>query len=174
MIDWAAVGIALCIGLFFLVVEDFSRRHGLTPKEELTVVTGPATEVTMTRVTQGNGLVTDFLHFTVDGQTTEYGSDSPGYPRLLEVIRNGNDLTIGVSTKRETLFPRSGWVPLYSASVGSEPILTYEETVRTSYRSSHAALILAGAFLLIGGWGLRVCIRNRNVPLEGKPDSLTI
>ncbi len=38
-------------------------------------------------------------------------------------------MTIGVSTKRETLLPRKGWVPLYTLEIGMESILTYETTV---------------------------------------------
>ena len=71
-------------------------------------------------------------------------------------------MTIGVSTKRETLFPRDGWVALYSLSIDDKSILTYDHTVTKGYRGSNAAFIVACVLLAISTWGLIACYRNRN------------
>lgn len=164
-IDWAVCAVFFILGLFFLAVGEFGRRYGTTPKQELTLVTGRATNATLSEVRGRYGQVTNFLHFTVEGQTTELGSDLPGFQKILQAVRSGTTMTIGVSTRRETLFPRKGWVPLYSLAIGSEPVVTYEDTVTKGYRGSNAPLILGCAFLLIGGWGLYTCYRNRPASL---------
>lgn len=92
----------------------------------------------------------------------DYSSDLPSFEQVVDAIRRGTVMKIGVSTKRETLFPRNGWVALYSLSIDQKPILTYEHTVTKGYRGSNAAFIVAGVLLAISTWGLLTCYRNRN------------
>lgn len=157
MWDWL-----FCIGLFVvglgcLGVAEFGRRHGTTPEDQLTVVTGRATNATSSSF-QG----TTYLRFTIQDQTVDYSSDLPSFERVVDAIRRGTSMTIGVSTKRETLFPRDGWVALYSLSINDKPVLTYDHTVTKGYRGSNTTFIVAGVLLAISTWGLLTCYRNRN------------
>lgn len=156
-IDWIVCLALFAVGLFFLAAGEFARRYGTTPESALTVVTGPATDAT-----RSSYRGTEYLRFTVAGQTVDYSSDLRGYARLLDAIAHGEPLTIGVSTRRETLIPRSGWVPLYTLAIGGETLRSYHETVTTGYRSSNAPFLLAAVLLGLGGWGLLSCYRNRN------------
>lgn len=165
VIDWIGCGVVVLVGLFFLAVSEFARRYGTTPKEELTVNTGRATDATLSQVQGRYGQATNFLRFAVAGQVTEYGSDMPGFARILQAVQNGEALTLGVSTKRETVFPRNGWAPLYSLSIGAEQVVTYEDTIEHRSRSAKAPFIVAGVLLLIGGWGLHTCYSNRHAPV---------
>ena len=156
-VDWAVCFGIFVLGLFILAVGEFSRRHGTTPESELLSFTGRATHATQSR---SNELT--YLRFTLDGQTVDYASDHRGFSKVVDAIREGIPMKIGVSHKRETLLKRTGWVPLYTLSIGDEHLLTYHETVSKGYRASKAPHILSLFLLTIGGWGLLKCFRNRN------------
>lgn len=159
--DWLFCFAFLVVGLFFLCVAEFARRNGTTPESELTVVTGRATDASASSF---KGV--DYLRFTVQDQTVDYSSGMPGFDKVANAIRRGTPMTIGVSTKRETLFPRNGWVALYTLAIQGKPVLTYQDTITIGYRGSNAAFILAGVLLLISSWGLWTCFRNRNPNAE--------
>ena len=163
---WLLCGAIFLLGLLALSADVFARRHGTTPESELTVVRGIATNADISRV-QG----TEYARFTIEGQTVDYSSDLRGYPQVIDAIRHGEPMTIGVSQKRETLLPRNGWVPLYTLSIGGEQLRSYQETINTGYRASHALSIVAAVLLALGGWGLFSCYRNRHrsiVPLSSQ------
>ena len=129
--------------------------------DALLIVAGDAS---VTTVRGRYGQTTDYLWFTVNGHRVEYASDSKGYDQLIGAVRTGVPLTVGVSTKRETLLPRQGWVPLYSLAIGTEPLLTYHDTVTKGYRGSNAPFIVGGVLTAISLYGLGTCHRNRNAP----------
>ena len=149
LIDWLGCSAFLVAGLVFLAAGEYGRRYGTTPESELIVTTGVAGDATVTTVRGRYGQTTDFLWFTVNGHRVDYASDTKGYGRLMEAVKTGVPLTVGVSTKRETLFPRQGWVPIYSLSIGTEPLLTYHDTVTKGYRGSNAPFIVGGVFTAI-------------------------
>jgi hypothetical protein len=157
-VDWAFCLAVLMVGLLCLAAAEFARRHGTTPESSLTVVTGRATNATASSF---QGLTT--LRFSVEGQTVDYPSNLPGYPRVAEAIRKGQPLTLGVSTQRETLFPHPGWVALYTLAIGGEELLTYQHTVTKGYRASSGPFIIPAVLLFAAGWGLLTCYRNRNL-----------
>lgn len=157
MLDWLFSAGLLPIGLFCLVVGEFGRRHGTTPEPELLVVTGAASQVKTSNVGGEH-----YLWFTIEGQTVDYSSERTGFGKVVDAIRRGIPITIGVSTKRETLFPRNGWVALYTLSIGGEDLLTYHDTVTKSHRASNAPFILAAVLLMTSIWGLSTCYRNRH------------
>jgi len=165
LFDWIQSSIYLLCCVFFLVIAEYGRLHGITPKSELIVTTGAATEATVSHVTSRYGQAPDYLHFTVNNYTVDYESDRYGYDTLLAAVRNGTPLTIGVSTKRETLIPLRGRVPLYSLSIGPDVLLTYEDAVAKAYRPFNAPYIyiVVGVFMLRAAWGLYTCFKNRNV-----------
>ena len=155
-VDWLVSAVIFLLGLFFLSVGEFGRRYGTTPESQLIVVSGPADSATRSR---GSG--TDYLRFRVSGYAVDYSSDQRGFGRVLQAIEQGEALTIGLSTKRETLFRRSGWFPLYTLSVGGQQLWTYQDTVTHGYRGSNAPFILAAFLLALGGWALISCYRQR-------------
>ncbi len=155
-VDWLVSAVIFLPGLFFLLVGEFSRRYGTTPESQLTVVSGPADSATRSRVSG-----TDYLRFRVSGYTVDYASDQRGFGRVLQAIEQGEALTIGISTRRETLFPHSDWVALYTLSVGGQQLWSYQDTVTHGYRGSNAPFILAAFLLALGGWGLITCYRQR-------------
>ncbi len=164
LIEWVVYAVLLLTGLFLLAANEFDRRHGTTPKQELTVVTGKPTGATPSKIRSRMGHVTHTLRFTVEGQTTEYDSTLPGFQRILEAVRNGATMTLAVSTNRETLIPRNGWVPLYFLSIGPDQVVTYEDMITTRYHGSTAVTIGACALLFVSGLNLCTCYKNRHAP----------
>ena len=163
-IDWAVCSGFFLLGCFFLASEIFAHYYGTTPEAELTVVQGAASEYSSSSFEGGR-----FLHFTVQGQAVEYSSDLPGYDKVLAAVQDGVPMTLGVSTKRETIFPRQGWVPLYTLSIGDETLLTYEHTVTKGYRGSHMTWLIPAFLLLLSGWGFWNCFRRRDaVPMTAE------
>ena len=162
LIDWLGCSAFLTAGLVFLAAGAYGRRYGTTPERELIVTAGVARDATVTTVGGSYGQSTDFMWITVNGHRVEYASDTKGYGRLMAAVRTGVPLTVGVSTRRETLFPRQGWVPLYSLAIGAEQLLTYHDTVTKGYRGSNAPFIVGGVLTAISLFGLATCHRNRN------------
>src|SRR4051812_30196373 len=73
-IDWIVSALCLGAGLFFFVVADFSRHHGTTPKNELTVITGIAISAKVDETADPrSGQANQYLWFTVGDYTTEWG-----------------------------------------------------------------------------------------------------
>lgn len=164
VIDWIVSTACLLVALFFILVGVYSHFHGTTPESELVEKTGSATDATISSVLDRSGRTTYYMWFSVDGYRVVYASDQNGYNRLLSAVRDGTPLTIRISTLRETIFPRNGWVPLYSLSIGTDVLLTYRDTVMKSYRGSNAAFIVGGVLSAIALFGLFTCIRNRKIP----------
>ena len=156
-IDWIVCSVVFVIGLILLGLEVFSDLYGTTPESELTTVEGSASEAQVSRI-EG----TSYVRFTVNHQTVDYSSDMPGYTKVVEAIKSATPMSLGISTKQETLFPRDGWVPLYTLAIGAEVLLTYQDTVGKGYRSSHSLLYMALVLLCISGWGFWTSYRNRN------------
>lgn len=163
-IDWLGCGAIGFIALFFIAAGVSNHLIGTTPEEDLITATGIAKGATVSTVAGRYGATTDFLWFSVEGYRVSYASDQDGYDQVLEAIRSGQEITIGISTKRETLFPRKGWVPLYTLKLGSEPILTYQSTLGKGQQGSNAASIVGAVLLLISSWGLFRCFSYRNLP----------
>lgn len=154
-IDWiVAIGVFL-VGLFFLGVAEFGRRYGTTPESALTVVTGPAQLVSTSRV---SGV--EYVRFAVQGYSVDYASDQRGYRRLHAAIQTGTPVTVGISTRRETLIAHPDWAALYTLAINGEVLQTYTDTVTRGYRGSHAPYIVGGFLFLLGLWALAACVRN--------------
>lgn len=164
ILDWLVCGALLLVSLFVLFAGFFGKFCGTTKEEKLVAVSGLAQDPKISRVQGRFGESTDFLWFTVDGFRVSFASDQNGFDRVLDAARSEQPITVKVSTERETLFPRKGWVPLYYLSVGDDVILTYEDTVTNGYRASNAPFIGGAVLLLITSWGLHRCYENRNAP----------
>jgi hypothetical protein len=160
--DWIFCLVVFLAGLFALAVGEFSRRYGTTPESELMTLTGKAENATASTVGE-----IQYLRFTIAGQTVDYSSEFNGYSQVLAAIRRGDPMTIGISTRPETLLPRRGWVPLYTLRIGGQTLLRYEDTVKKGDRASRAPFILSAVLLLLGGWGLFSCYRNRSLGARG-------
>lgn len=109
---------------------------------------------------------TEYIHFRVGPHVVSYASKQKGFNRVVYAVKNRKEISIGVSTERETLLPRKGWVPLYEVSVGDDVILTYEDTVRDSYRSFNSVFCIGAVLLMAFGWCLHRCYTNRNLPFS--------
>ena len=164
LIDWLVCGAFALVALFFLVAGIFGSLYGTTPEEDLINTTGIAKNAEISTVKGRYGASTDYLYFSINGYRVSFASDQDGYDRVLGVVRSGGEITIGISTNRETLLPRKGWVPLYTLNLGEDSILTYRATVAEGYRGSNAPFIVGVVLLAISSWGLRRCYINRNLP----------
>ena len=133
------------VGIFWLSV--FSSK---TPENELTLAEGVPSEVSVTHLNLGRKHSTDVLHFSVGGYRTEYGSKSPKFQEVLEAVRREDPIQIWVSTKQETLFARSGWVPLYKMSVQGKLVLTYSDVMEKDSEGSLSSWICGGFILALG------------------------
>jgi hypothetical protein len=157
--DWLGCSLLFAFGLFVNVVTDHARKHGTTPEAELQTGTGPATDVTISK-RQGS----EYLWLNVAGYRVEYSTAQPGYARLMRAIQDQELITVGVSTKPETFFPRQGWVPLYTLNIGPETLLTYQHTITHGYRASTGAAFIGPCICLLSLWGLWTCYRDRAKP----------
>lgn len=166
LIDWFGCSAFALVGLTFLAISVFASLYGTTPKNELTVTSGAASSAERSTVTGKYGNTTDYLKFTVDGYRVSFSEEMEGYDLVLDAIQSKKEMTVGISTKRETLFPRKGWVPLYTLSIEGERVLTYEDTVTSSYRGSNAAILVGGVLLLAASLGFYRCFANRNLPRQ--------
>ena len=169
--DWSvAVGL-LVLGLATIGLDCFNRLYGTTPEAELTLVEGRPGDASLSRVSGSNGASTDYLRFRVGGFRTIYASDLPGYPEVASAVERGGPVRIWVSTRRETVFLRAGWVPLYRMESGGKPIVTYDEVV-ASKAAERGPLLLGGAFLTaFGVWALCTCLRDSLEHAEQQDES---
>jgi len=160
VIEWLFCIGVLLVGLGLLGIDIFARVYGTTPEAELTLAEGIPDNIEISYVSGRFGGRTYILKFGVAGYRTEYPSDSPKYQRVLKAVQSGKVLRIWVSTKRETLFRRQGWAPLYKLSLGDEPVLYYAEVITHNKQVENAALIVGWVILGLGAWLIWLCIRN--------------
>jgi hypothetical protein len=127
-------------------------RYGTPAKNQLTVVTGRATNLSMfqSRVRFGGRI--DHLHFTLGGINTEYASNRPGYPQLLAAIQSNQTLSLALSSKGEMPLHQYGQNPIYIAYVGSQPVVTYEQTATRNGQENLATFLTGGVVLCVAIW----------------------
>lgn len=154
-IDWLVCGAFFILGILLLSIGEYGRRRGVTLESELTVVTGPAVNVSGSNT---------YHWLTVAGYQVQYSSSDPGFDRLLQAIRNQEPLTVGVLTNSKSLIPRNDWVPLYTLHIGSETLLPYEHSVAKAHESEKAVFIVGGFLTAQGAWGLWLCLGSRRKP----------
>lgn len=159
-ISWLFCSGILLLGLLGISLGVFGTLYGTTPEDELTLAEGVPDDVSVSYVTGRYGHRHYTLRFTVGGYRTEYGSASPHYEDVLAAVGSGDSIQVGVSTKRETVFARQGWVPLYKLSVAGRPVLSYSEVVGDSSNSSTNVLLGSGFLLWVGMVGLFFCKRG--------------
>ena len=138
--------------LAILAYAEYDRRYGTPPKNQLTVVTGRATDVSTTQSRTRYGGRIYHVHLTLGGITTGYASNRPGYQRLLEAIQSNQTMTLAASTKGESLLHQYGSTPIYAAYVGSQPIVTYEQTAYRNEQRNIAVFVTGGVALCIAIW----------------------
>jgi hypothetical protein len=160
VIKWLFCIGLLLVGLSSLSILIFARVYGTTTEADLTLVEGIPDKIEMSFVPRRYGARTDILKFSVAGYRTEYSSDSPKYQRVLNAVQSGKVLRIWVSTKRETIFRRQGWVPLYKMSIGDEPLLNYGDVIAHNAEGERAALIVGSVVLGLGIMGIWLCVRK--------------
>ncbi len=160
-LNWLFCIVVLLVGVVSLGLYTFSSLYGTTAENELTLVTGVAKNVRLTEIPGRFGAKSQVATFSVGNYQTEYGSGSPKYDAVLAAIRSGKPVQLWVSTKKETLFPRAGWVPLYKLSMQGEPVVTYAEVIENKEDDSQSTLIVGGALLGLGLIGTCRCFYNR-------------
>ncbi|HSI13928.1 MAG TPA: hypothetical protein VK961_17915 [Chthoniobacter sp.] len=138
--------------LTILAYAEYERRYGTPPKTQLAVVTGRATNISTaeSRVRYGGRVY--HVYFTLGGITTEYASNRPGYQQLLAAIQSNQPLALAVSTKGGTLLQQYGRTPIYAAYVGSQPVVTYEQTATLNGQKNIAVFLAGGIALCIAIW----------------------
>jgi hypothetical protein len=147
----------------------FASSWGTTPEGELTLAEGVGKNVRQTTISSRYG-ETYVLHFTVGPYATEYASDRPEYEGVRAAVESGEPIRVWVSTKRETLFERQGWVPLYKVEHGGSLVLRYASVVDEHRKGEQAILIVGSALTVVGvvafAWHFRkrwVDARNREM-----------
>jgi hypothetical protein len=157
---------AFCIGVLLFGVGALClyvhiRTIGIAPESQLTLVEGVPSDAQLSTFHGRYGAKTDTLRFKVGGYLAVYSSDDPKFNDVLEVVKARDRVRAWVSTRRETLLPREGWVPLYKLSRGDEEILTYSDVVDHEMKQSQAALIVGGFTFGVGAWAVFGCYRQR-------------
>jgi hypothetical protein len=159
--EWLFCLAVLFVGLFFLFVYEFNRQHGTTAEDDLTLAEGVADPVLLPQSGK-----TQSLLFTVAGLNTDYASDRPHFAAVLAAVQSGKPIRIWISTRQETLVPRSkNWATLYKLSVGDRPVLRYAEVVEHQQKGATAALIVGCAIVGISIFGMLAGIRKNRVYL---------
>src|SRR5262249_5827639 len=96
------------------------------------------------------------------GYHTGYSSTRSRYAVVLAAVTGGEPVRVWVSTKRETLLPRRGWVPLYKLSANGRAVLEYKTGVAEK-GTGLTNIPFFGGFLLVSGvLGLAYCLWNRS------------
>lgn len=162
--EWVVCICYAVVAIFLICAGVYGSYYGTTPREKIEVVTGLAEDVEFSAVDGRYGNSTGFVHFRVGPHAVSYTNKQNGFDRLVDAVRKGQEITIGVSTARETIIPRRGWVPLYEVSIGPDVIWTYEDTVKVQSQASHSPYFFGVAFLCAFGWCLHRCYTNRNLP----------
>ena len=155
--DWLGCAVVALVGMGFLWADQYSREHGTTPEHELKVATGIPELVKESAVGS-----TRYLRFSVAGYVVDYSSDMRGFAKVVQALRYGVPVTVGVSSQRETLIPHPDWQALYTLAIGGDVILSYQDTVTKGYRASNAPLVVGLVTLGLGLFGLYTCVRNRD------------
>jgi hypothetical protein len=158
---WLLSVAALLLGTAFLGLYAFERLHGTTPENELTLVEGVPEDVALTEQAIRGRRPARFLKFTVGGYRTEYSEYRPRFEGVAEAVQSGRPLRVWVSTRRETLFPRAGWVPLYKMSVDEHNVLAYADVAGEQEGGNHLFLIPAAILIAAGAWGGYHSLRRR-------------
>lgn len=160
------IGVFLC-GCLALGLGLFSIMYGITPRDKLTHLEGTPEAVEVSEQQGNYGARAQFLRFTLCGQRIDYSSGDPRFEQVLAAVSESLPLRATVSTKRETLFPRRGWVPLYELSQGDRVLLMYAETVDHKKEGNVAVLIGGAVVFYLGLWSITRCFRNRKHLMVG-------
>jgi hypothetical protein len=149
----------LLLGWFTLVIYDSQRRRGITSETELTLAEGLPSNVDRS---------SNAIEFTLGGYRSGYYDGLPAYAQVAATIESGEPIRAWLSTKSETLFHRSGPLPLYQLSIGGTPILTYAQSA--AHRARGARLVLIGGVILCiaGAFGMASCLRDPPRPIAAK------
>jgi hypothetical protein len=158
----------LLLGVAFLLLAAvlaaifaYSRLYGTTPEEELTLVEGLPSNIQHSAVST-RGPTTHYLKFTIGSFATEYSSTRPHYQDVFGAVDSGEPIRVWVSTKRETVFERDGWVPLYKMEHRGRMILDYETTVAHQKEEGDAAsFVCPGVAAALGVFSLLLYVRSR-------------
>jgi hypothetical protein len=112
-------------------------------------------------VSSVRGEKTATVKFTVDRYRTEYVGERAKFQEVLSALTSGERLSFWISTKRETVLPRQGWVPLYKVSASGQPILTYDGVVAKRKEGLGSVLVVGGALTGLGAWVVWLLVRTR-------------
>jgi hypothetical protein len=153
---WVFVVAVFLIGLAAVGAYFWTSAHGTTPESELTLAEGLPQDVRMA----GNARLGYTLQFTVGGYRTEYGDNAPQFKEVVAAVESGRPVRIWVSTRRETLIPRQGWVPLYQLVVDDQRVLSYDDAVGHTQDMGRSMLIVGGVVAAIGLMGIGLNVRN--------------
>jgi hypothetical protein len=167
VIDWLCCAVVCVIALAMMLLSGFANLYGITPKAELSISTGVARNMELENNSSSseNKMI---LRFAVNEFTVEYSSIKSNYDRILQAVQNQTPMTVAVSTKRETLFPRQGWVPLYELWIGVDKLVGYDDTVK-SLKDAPIIIFACGfIFAAISFGGLWTCFKGRNQPTEAQ------
>jgi hypothetical protein len=148
-------------GAAIIVVYVFNHLYGTTPEEELTPAEGVPTAVEFTKVPRRGAEFIHIISFKIGSFTTEYASDRPKYDEVVAAVESGDPIRVWISTKRETLFAREGWVPLYKLEHRGKTVLDYQTTVAHKSEGKGGMLWCAGLVIVMGAVGLFAYIRAR-------------
>ncbi len=137
----------LILGIHGIYISLFDRFFDSIAENELTLLEGIPRDVYITNPSR-----TQFIHFSVADQATDYSSDRPNFGRVLSTINDADRLRVWGSTKKtwKPLFgrPRDDF-EVYKISVGDTPIVSYTDTVGHKTRSARVCLIVGCAFTAI-------------------------
>ena len=160
-IEWIGCIAMLLAGLSVLGIGLFAHLYGTTAESELTLVEGVPVDVKVSEIPRRRGANARVLKFTVSGQPTQYSDDAPNFGAVLAAANGGVPVQLWVSTKQETVFPRSGWAPIYKLRVDGRQVLSYSEVVGRKPEQLQSVLILGGVLFVAGAWGTLAAIYMR-------------
>jgi hypothetical protein len=155
--------LVILVGVGSLGTYVFILLYGVTPENQLTIVEGFPTDVKLSRYRRHQHVT-----FTVDGIRTEYSSERPHYEDLMRALESREPVRAWVSTKRETLFERDGWVPLYKMGHRGRLIIRYQDVVAYHEEGSMSVLIVGIAIVGLGVMGLFLYFRARRIHVQSR------
>lgn len=142
MKQWIAPSLFVLCGGFAAFT---SLTSGTAAESELVAIEGTPAQVEHWSH-RHKGKTSEGVQFKVKDKPIEYDTDDPNYGQLLQALNSKKPVKFWIAKKPKP----DDFSDVYKISIGSKPILTYQQTIDKKKKDSQTLGIGAGVLLLCG------------------------